>query len=422
VILRGAYPSHAEERAIRPFNAAAALVPSPGGFLQGLSSGTPVTYSTAVGLPAVAACIRLVSETLASLPLMVYRGELASKRRASDAWQYGLLHDTPSSEATSFDFILDVASSIESCGNAFIFKVKSTGRVVELHVIDPDTVRMTRDPDTGDKLFELFTGGKVNEYGTDTVMHIRGPVLKGGQIAGFSPISLFMTSLGVALAQEEFVGRYFRNDARPGVVLTFPGTVTREQAREWSEVWNSDHAGVGNAHRTAVLGAGGDVKTIPVTLGDAQFVESQNFSLAQIARMFRVPLALLDAQATHPSNTEQESLNFLNFSLLPRIRRIERAFRADPDLFGGGDLYPEFFVDEFLRTDAKTRAEVLHSQVQDGVTLVDEARAEMGRPPLPPMPADPSQTPGMVPQITPVGGAPNPIQLPAPSDTSATAA
>lgn len=400
-----------EERAFRPFNPAGQMLPAEwtNAFWQ-WGGAEPVTATTAASIPAVTSAVRLIAETVATLPLYVYRGEMADKRRADSSQQQQLL-DAPNPESNRYTFFCDVAACIEWTGNCLIQKVRLNGRVVEMYVLDPNYVQIFRDPQTGEKVYQASDGATIRRLDPNDVIHIRGFSHVGG-IVGVSPIAMFRDPLGAELAASRFAGRFFANDARPGVVLSYPATVGREQAREWTQEWNANHAGVENAHKTATLGGGAEVKTIPISMDDAQFVAQREFNSKQIARMFRVPAALLDIDmATARQTNEQISLNFLNYSLLPRLTSISSAFRADLDLFGGTDMYPEFFLDEFLRADANTRASVLHNLVQSGILLVDEARAQLGLPPLP-------DGAGQVPQLTPVGGAPNPAPDPAPMPAS----
>jgi HK97 family phage portal protein len=173
--------------------------------------------------------------------------------------------------------------------------------------------------------------------------------------------------------------------------------------------WNARHQGPANKGNMAILYNGAEVKQLGMPLVDAQWIETQERSDELAARIYLGPAAsLMSGPAAGSSfKTEEETLRFMNFALRPRLARIEGAFRSDMDLFAGTELHPEFHIDDLLRADAATRAEVQHKQVQSGVLLIDEARADEGRPPLP-------DGIGQIPQITPVGGAPNPALNPAP--------
>jgi HK97 family phage portal protein len=398
-----------EKRAVaRPFNVAGQMLqpPAPSNNFWTWWSGsnaTTVTYQTAGSLPAVTAAVRLIAETVAAMPLYVFEGLQADKRRMDGSRQFELLNNRPNPEQSAFDFIQDIAACVEWTGNAFISKVKVDGVIQELWPLDPSIVAVLRD-DNGDKVFQIVrANGQIVRLDSSDIIHIRGFSHTGG-LVGMSPISEYRESLGANLSMQEFVGNFYRNNAQPGVVLVYPQDITEQQATDAAKLWNASHGGPRNAARTAVLGAGADVKTLPISFDDQQFVQSREFGIKEVARMFRVPASLLGGgEAVLRITTEQEALNFLEFSLLPRMRRIERAFRHDLDLFGDTPMYPEFHVDEFLRADAATRAAVDHQLVQSGILLVDEARANRGLPPLP-------NGAGQIPQLVPVGGSPAGLQ------------
>lgn len=378
-----------------------AEVSSGGGY-----SPLPVTTESAVGLPAVAAAIRLVSETLASLPLVVYSGLEAEKRRAVDSWQYDLLHELPGmGDFTPFDFASDVAACIEASGNAFIQKVKAADRVVALIVIDPARVEVKREK--GEKVFLVRdTEGRQGTYNSSTILHIRGFTVNGSDI-GLSPIAIHRTKLGAVMARDQFEGRFFGQGMNSSVSVEVPGQMDEGEQKTFLRRWLSNHTGLGNSHLPVLLTNGAKVNRFGMSLEDAQFVESEKLNLVQVANIFGLPASWLGAEPPRGTTTEQESLR-LYAALLRRMRRIELALRTDADLFPDRSLYPEFDATQLIRTDAKTAAEVEHMQVQDGSLLVDEARAKRGMGPLPPIPEDPTETPGMVPQLTPVGGQANP--------------
>jgi HK97 family phage portal protein len=369
-------------------------------------SPLPVTQESAYGLPAVAAAIRLVAETIASLPLVVYSGHEAEKRRAADSWQYGLLHELPGmGDFTPFDFIADVAASVEAAGNCFIQKVKGGKQIIALIVIDPARVEVRRVD--GAKVFLVRNAnGRQEKYTASTILHVRGFTPSGADI-GLSPISVHRTKLGGVLAADEFQARFYGQGMNAGTAIEIPGNPSEDDQRSFLRRFIRNHTGLGNSHLPLLLTNGAKLQKLGMNLSDAQYVESEKLNIVQVANIFRLPASWLGAEPPRNTTSEQELLR-LYMSLLPRLRRIEMAFRADADLFPDRDLYPEFETSELVRPDAKTAAEVEHMRVQDGTLLVDEARASRGVGPLPPIPDDPTQEPGKVPQLTPVGGQANP--------------
>lgn len=362
-------------------------------------SGAMVNRETAGGLPAAGAAIRLIAESIGMIPLMVYRGDVLNRERARDTWQWDLLHDAPNDESSAFDFIQDIAASIETMGDAFVWKVKvRRGRVESMFLVDPSWVTVRRD-EANRKVFDVFVDGQKETFDSSTILHIRGWTLSPGADRGLSPIALHRHVIGSALAQREFEGRFYRNNATPGMVIEAPGNVSRPEAEEMEAYWEQRHAGLQNAHRPAILAKGASLKPIGIPLRDAQFVELKRHSVEDVARIFRISVTLLGGEIGGRQGTTKEDFErFLKLDLAPRLRRIEMAFRADPDLFPTDNLFPEFNADAVLRPDIKTRYEAYRLGRQGGWLKPNEIRARENLPP-----ADG----GDEIQETPVGGAPN---------------
>lgn len=381
----------------------------PNGAAYASFSGALLSKDRVTGLAAYAAANRLISMTIAAMELCVYEGSGAAKRERDDHPAYTLLNDPAPGVVTPFDFISDLARCVETDGNWCAFKLRRRGRVIGLDPIPPENFQIRRGTD-GFKVFDVTDGYTSRKtYTSRDVLHVRGASHKGF-LSGFSVMQLYANEIGNALALSEFQGSYFRNGAAPGVVLEMQGRPDAAQAKLILDAWAADHQGLPNAHKPAITWNGTKVTTIPVNATDAQFIESQKFTVEQIARITGVPAAMLDAGtvSTGRQTTEQDALRFMAFCVLPRAKRILSALATDTDLFPDRNVYPQFEYDDLLAVDAATQAQVEKERVQVGIELVDEIRARKGMPPLPPIPADWTQRPGMVPQITPVGGAPNP--------------
>jgi HK97 family phage portal protein len=382
-------------------------IPMPG-WGANVYSGAGYTTEKALGLSAVGSAVRLIALVIASMDLCVFTGTGADKRAAESSWQDKLL-DNPSPDQSQFDLLSDIATGPETFGNSLVLKVKGllNRRVVALVPLDMNYASIKRDPRTKEKVFQVTVEGETSTYSPSEILHFRGWTIPG-KVSGYSPLTLHRQALGNAVALEEFEGRFFSNDASPGGALKIPGNVKTSRAMEILDVWEATHRGLGNAHRPALLANGAEWVATGVNLQDAQFIESQRYGVEQVARIWGIAPEMLGHPLTKPEATEQLGLRLLNFTILPRLRRIEQTFACDPDMFGTDSVYPEFVTDDLLRTDALTSANVEHMQIQDGTKLVDEIRAEHGDSPLPPVPSDWTKEPGKVPQITPVGGAPNP--------------
>ena len=373
----------------------------------GIYSGVRVDTERTLGLSAVGAAVRLIALLIASMDLRVFTGSGADKRATETAWQDKLLAD-PNPEQSQFDLLSDIVTGPETQGNALVLKVKHliTGRPVALIPLDMSYASIRRDRDTKEKIIEIIVDGQMQRYSPSEVLHFRGWTV-AGKVSGYSPIQLHRQALGTALALEEFEGRFFAQSAQPPGAIKVPGNVKRARALEILDVWEATHGGLQNAHRPGMLTNGAEWQSIGINLQDAQFIQAKAYGVQQVAQIWGIPPELLGQVLSRPEPTEQIGLRLLNFSIMPRLRRIERTFGNDPDLFGDG-TYPEFVTDAILRLDAVSAAQVQVDQVQAGLRLVDELRAQDGLSPLPPVPADWTQEPGKVPQITPVGGAPNP--------------
>lgn len=403
MIVRTRGGGHREYRANNPL--AQDYIPTPAQFGSWVSSltGERITVEKAAAIPAVLQAIRLVCESTGSLPLRVYKGEGAQKTPATGDWRWRLLHDKPNDEQGPFDFWHDVAACGETHGNAYLLKDLPRN----LWLIDPSIVTVDRDRRTFEKQFVIRNASDTSRMGrgagelrlTDRdVLHVRGFTLKGGDM-GLSPIALERDALGTARSRTIYEASAYRNDATPAAAIETDEPPNAEKAKRILATWNATHGGTANSGKTGVLMGGAKLHTYGLTMRDAQFVESHRFSVEEVARMFNMAASLLGAGDL--AEVEQDTKRFLSFGLGARLARIESALRADRDLFGDSGLYPQFYTRDFIRLDAATEAEVRHKDVQSGVLLVDEARADQGRPPLP-------DGAGQVPQITPVGGAPNP--------------
>ena len=376
------------------------LIPLPGANYA-TWSGMYLSDDQAAGLPAVGAAVRLISESIASLPCLVYEGNGPDRRKAVTSSQWELLHERPSMDCTPFELFSDISACIETRGNAFVQKVRDLrGRVVELIVIDPDAVRVYRSAETREKKFDIQAGQTQYEGLTSTdILHVRGMTLRGG-IRGISPIELHRNSIAMSYAVQEYVGRYFQNDAAPGLVIKIPGTLSNQQARQILEVFSANHSGLGNAHKPGILAGGADLEQVRVNLSDTTAIDAQKFGVREVARMFAVPASLIGADEGTSRSVDDEAASFLKFCLGPRLRRIESALRADPDLFGGTNLYPEFTVDALLRSNTSERYTAYVAARQAGWLSANEIRELENYPTV----ADGDNV-----QQTPVGGAPNPV-------------
>lgn len=369
-------------------------------------AGRRVTPSSAFGLPAALAAIRILAQTVGSMPMLVHSGERhASSVPAPDAPQWALLNRRPNDQQTPFDFYSFLITSLQGYGGAAILKTKGRGGVEELYPMDPR--RYAPRVEGGKLVFHLHGGAKLTR---EDVIYVPGLLLENPLI-GVSPITAHANAIGTAIGVEEYAGRFFENDATPGGVLNMPFNSNSTQAKDQKELWEDGHRGGNRAHKMAVLFGGATYQTVGVNARDAQIVESQQWGVDQMARCFGLPGWILGAEKDGAGalSSEARRAELLMFAVQPWIARIEQALHKDDDLFPDKSLFPAMFSDGLLRADTATRYAAYLQGRQAGWLSVNDIRAEENKPPI---------EGGDEYQTTPVGGAPNlqPGEAPAPPD------
>lgn len=365
-------------------------------------SGYLVTEETAMGLPAVSSVVRSPADIISSLPFMTYRGR--PRRRAEDSWQWDLLHDDPDEQGTGTQvFFYDLEISLEATQNAFIHKAKSSNRVEALYVLDPHRVKVYRDSDTGEKLFDIYVSASETKkrLTTGDILHVRGFSKCPGSVVGTSLLEMHRNPLGSQLALQGFEGDYFRNSAQ--TPFFFTGAKNREHAVELLALHNERHQGAGKQFRVGALWGDANVQPIPLSLVDAQFVEAKRLTIEDCCRIWRWPKELMELTSaqggTLPTDENAWTARMLKFYLLPRLKRIERAFASDQDLYKSSGLVGEFLTAALERADFVTRMRGYKDARQGGWIAANEIRDMENMPP---------HKDGDSILITPTGSAPNP--------------
>ena len=365
-----------------------------------------VDYQDAAGLPAFLRGVRLLSETVAMMPVGVYEGRGPDRMPVEGAQQLALL-EQPNPDMTPMQaWAFTVASMLR--GNAYLLKVKgAAGGVERLYPIPPSKV--TPKYDKGEPRFEIRDkpmGPVKTTVGRDQIIHIPGILLEDPFI-GVSVVVAHRNGLGTMLARQEFEGRYLANDGTPGVILKTANNTTAQQRSEIRDSYEARHQGVRNAGRPAVLWGGWELDSLGASLDDAQFIQSANYGVQDVARMLGIPSGFLgDPQAPGGDSPEQENMRFLQFGLAPWMTRLEQGLSADVDLFAVPDMHVKFEPDGLLRADIKTRFDAYRLARQGGWITGNEIRCKEGLPEI---------DGGDELQQTPVGGAPN-VSAPAPAE------
>lgn len=331
-------------------------------FMGNSSSGKTVTERSAMQMTAVYACVRILSEAVAGLPLHFYRYKAdGSKEKAIDSNLYHLLHDEPNPEMSSFVFRETLMTHLLLWGNAYAQIIRNgKGEVIALYPLMPN--KMSVDRDENGKLYYTYTrsdcepnamNGSSVVLEPKDVLHIPGLGFDG--LVGYSPIAMAKNAIGLAIATEEFGSKFFANGAAPSGVLEHPGTI-KDPSRV-REAWQSQFGGSGNSGKVAVLEEGMKYTPISISPEQAQFLETRKFQINEIARIFRVPPHMVgDLEKSSFSNIEQQSLEFVKYTLDPWVVRWEQSLSRS--LLSEDEKKQYFFkfnLEGLLRGDYQSR-------------------------------------------------------------------
>lgn len=355
------------------------------------TSGKPVNERTAMQTTAVYACVRILAEAVASLPLHVYEyQDDGGKKLVHDHPLYYLLHDEPNPEMTSFVFRETLMSHLLIWGNAYAQIIRDgAGRVLGLYPLLPDKMDVQRD-DKGNIYYVYSRNSDENpmfkEYGNirlkaEDVLHIPGLGFDG--LIGYSPIAMAKNAVGMTLACEEYGASFFANGANPGGVLEHPGVL--KDPSKVRESWNSVYRGVSNAHKIAVLEEGMKYQQIGIPPEEAQFLETRKFQVNEIARLYRIPPHMVgDLDKSSFSNIEQQSLEFVKYTLDPWVIRWEQSLQRSLLLPGEkGKYFIKLNVDGLLRGDYQSRMNGYAVGRQNGWFSANDIREMENMNPIP---------------------------------------
>ncbi len=331
-------------------------------FMGNSTSGKSVTERSAMQMTAVYSCVRILAEAIAGLPLQLYRyTDGGGKEKAIDHPLYLLLHDEPNPEMTSFIFRETLMTHLLLWGNAYAQIIRNgRGEVLSLYPLMPN--RMTVDRDEHGRLYYAYQmqtdDGADLKQGTviltpEDVLHIPGLGFDG--LVGYSPIAMAKNAIGLAIATEEYGSKFFANGATPGAVLEHPGLI--KDPEKVRESWNKAFRGSGNANKVAVLEEGMKYTPISIAPEQAQFLETRKFQIDEIARIFRVPPHMIgDLEKSSFNNIEQQSLEFVKYTLDPWVCRWEQAMnRSLLNASEKSGYFIKFNVDGLLRGDYQSR-------------------------------------------------------------------
>ena len=338
------------------------------------NSGEKVDEQSAMQISTVYACVRLLAETVAALPLHLYRYTDGGKGKESafDHPLYRILYRQPNDEMSSFIWRETMMTHLLLWGNAYSQIIRDgRNNVLGLYPLLPENVEVDRD-EQGQLyyIYHAYTDevpGAQNQdiyFRKDEILHIPGLGFNG--LVGFSPIAMMKNSLGTTLAVEKYGASFFKNGAQPSGVLEHPGVLKDPQ--KIRDNWTAVYGGANNAHRVAVLEEGMAYKAISLPPEDSQFLSTRQFGVEEICRIFRVPPHMVQSleHATF-SNIEHQSIDFVVHTLTPWLVRFEQAIIKDLLLEEEQDvLFPKFNVDGLLRGDYQSRMNGYATGISNG--------------------------------------------------------
>lgn len=347
------------------------------------SSGINISDELALRNSVSFACIRVLSETLASLPLKLFKRVKDGKKIATDHPLYATLHDAPNSYMTSFEFRETMSAHLNLRGNFYGLKrFNGAGELAEIVPLNPvmTTVKMSI---LGQVVYDYRANGVTETYTADQIWHVK--LLSTDGITGLSPVGQAREAIGLSMALEKHGSLLFKNNARPGGVLTMLKSLKEDAVERLTKRWQAAHTG-DNTWKVAVLEEGMDYKPIGFSNHDSQFLESRNFQISDIARMFRVPAILIghsDGAATY-SSVEQQFLSFVTHTIRPWVVRIEQSINQH--LLPEKDrkkYFAEFQLDGLLRGDMLSRFQAYAIARTNMWMSANEIRAKENMDPIP---------------------------------------
>ncbi len=344
------------------------------------SSGESVTPRTALGMPAYWRGVNILAGSVGQLPCKVYRPTADGRSEVphtSRPWT--LLHDKPNEDMAADEYWSLVESHLDGWGNHFTWKERGPdGRIANLWPLNPSRVKVARIK--GERVY-VIDGDLEHPYTDYEILHFRGLSLDG--LVGYSPIHIAREALGGGLARQKFRSRFWANDATPGVTLIHPGKLDPASVDRLRGLWDNRHKGAHKARTTAVLGEGVKVQQMTMPLGDAQFIEQERLGSTEIAHILGLPPHMLGGDNGGNSmtytTTEAQAIDFIRWTLGPRLVRIQSTVTHDPDLMPVS-WYAKFEPGALMRA---TTAERYAAWAIAPHLLVDEMRHMDDRGPLP---------------------------------------
>lgn len=336
------------------------------------ATGFTVTELRAMQTAAVIACVKVLAESISSLPLHYYSIKGNKREKMIQDPLYTTLRRKPNDFMTSYEWRTRMMYHLCLRGNSYDKIVSgANGAYSSFIPLNPNQVTPKITNDTLTYEYRKDTGA-TEILRADQVLHIKG--LSADGLIGLNPIEMYKEIFGATIATDTYASKFFNNDAKPGGVLKHPGILGEEAAKTLRRTWMGQHGGAINAHTIAILEEGMEFQPIGINNSDAQFLETRKYNLEDIARIYRIPLHMIgNLDRSTNNNIEQQALEFVTYTLSPWLINIEEAINAK--LFGDdATKYVKFNVDALLRGDTFTRFRAHALALQNGFKSVNEVR------------------------------------------------
>lgn len=344
-------------------------------------AGPVVTTDSALKVSAVYGSVRILADGVATLPADAYRRIDGARRpyRPAPSWLHA---PNPARKLDRIDYLTQVMVSLLLHGNAYVAVVRDgTGQIVELTPLDPSAM----DPRVVDGRV-VYVAPTVSQkvYGPEDILHVRG-LMKPGEVKGLSPIAYARETIGVALAAQEYGASFFGNGALPGAVIEVPGELSDVGTRQLKSAWNDVHKGSGNASKIGVLTEGAKFSAVSIPPEDAQFLQTRQFQVPDIARIFGVPPHLLqDASGSTSwgSGLNEQNIAYVQHSLRPWVERVESGHSWLLTTEGRPDVFVKLSVEGLMRGAYMERISTYGAALDRGIYTLNEVRAFEDLPPV----------------------------------------
>lgn len=360
-------------------------------FLRGddlpmINGQIPINSTTAMTYTAVFACVRVLSETLAGMPIMLYQKNPKGDRESkTDLRIYDILHNAPNSEMSPFNFKEACMIALNTGGNTVCERiVNPMGELIGLYPYPWSMVSIDRDKGNNQLVYKIKGETTQRSLTRAQVFHIPGMSIDG--VIGLSPIEYATSAIRLGLSYEQFGIAFYKNGMNPSIALEYPAELSDGAFNRLKEDITKNYAGTQNTGKPLILEGGAKAHELTMKPADAQLIENKRFQIEDIARMYRVPMHLIqDLTRSTNNNIEHQSLEFVMYTMLPWFKRWEEAINMQLltlDQRRAG-YYAEFKLDSLLRGDSQSRAQAYATGRQWGWLSVNDIRRLENMNPIP---------------------------------------